>query len=225
MAQVSPKVYISYAYESDEHNEWVRKLAERLRGDGVDAILDQWAIRPGDHIQQRQDQWVRESEAIGLVLTDWYLYRTQIDSGVAFEFNLIEQRVEMGEDAPRLIPIDRALEKVEDLPSILAGRFMLRFRTEEESEASYSQLLDALLGRESAPALGNRRGVERLDRPAVLRRSPVRLRSLYTTQFRALKSFELSFRPPAKRGRGQWALLLGENGVGKSSFCGPSDWP
>ncbi len=47
MPQVSPKVYFSDSHDSDEHDEWVRGLA---------AHLDPWAIRPGDHIRQRQEQ-------------------------------------------------------------------------------------------------------------------------------------------------------------------------
>ena len=100
MVQSTPKVYISYVRDSNEHNEWVRNLAERLRRDGVDAILDQWALSPGDHIQQKQEQWVRESEAIVLVLTDSYLRRMPDPRrGVGFEVSLIQE----------LIDTDRAL--------------------------------------------------------------------------------------------------------------------
>lgn len=220
MAQVSPKVYISYSHDSAEHDEWVRKLAERLRADGVDATLDQWALRPGDHVQQSQEKWVRESEAIIFVLTPRYLARSQnVHTFEGLERNLIKERVETGKDTPQLVPIDRSLGSVRFSPSLLEGRLRLPFRTDEEYESSYSQLLDALLGRlPKAPALGNRRGGERRQRPAVRRRSPVRLQSLHTTHFRALESLELSFRPPSKRGRGQWTLLLGDNGVGKSSL-------
>jgi hypothetical protein len=33
-------VFISYSWDDDQHCEWVRKLAERLRADGVDVSID-----------------------------------------------------------------------------------------------------------------------------------------------------------------------------------------
>jgi hypothetical protein len=37
----NPKTFISYAWESEEAKEWVKKLAIELRNDGIDAKLDQ----------------------------------------------------------------------------------------------------------------------------------------------------------------------------------------
>lgn len=34
------KVFISYAWESEEHREWVKALANRLLSDGIDAVLE-----------------------------------------------------------------------------------------------------------------------------------------------------------------------------------------
>ena len=49
---VAPKVFISYSWTSDEYADWVRRLAEKLRSNGVDVILDRWRLRPG------QDKYV-----------------------------------------------------------------------------------------------------------------------------------------------------------------------
>ena len=35
-----PKVFISYSHDTQEHKKWVLDLATRLRGGGVDAIID-----------------------------------------------------------------------------------------------------------------------------------------------------------------------------------------
>ena len=37
--------FISYSWDDDQHCEWVRKLAERLRADGVDVSIDRWMVR------------------------------------------------------------------------------------------------------------------------------------------------------------------------------------
>ncbi|WP_356741458.1 toll/interleukin-1 receptor domain-containing protein [Pseudoalteromonas sp. APC 3250] len=46
----TPKVFISYSHDSQEHKKWVLDLATRLRNSGVDAIIDQWELRPGDDL-------------------------------------------------------------------------------------------------------------------------------------------------------------------------------
>ena len=48
---INPKVFISYAWE-DGITEWVKNLAQELRSDGVDAIIDQWSLVPGDRLPQ-----------------------------------------------------------------------------------------------------------------------------------------------------------------------------
>lgn len=40
-----PHVFISYSWDSDQHREWTRELAERLRGDGVDDEPAQRLVR------------------------------------------------------------------------------------------------------------------------------------------------------------------------------------
>ena len=42
-----PTCFLSYSWDSDEHREWVRALATRLREDGVEALLDQFQLAPG----------------------------------------------------------------------------------------------------------------------------------------------------------------------------------
>ncbi len=42
-----PKVFISYSWTSEEHKDWVLRMAERLVGDGVDVVLDRWDFKEG----------------------------------------------------------------------------------------------------------------------------------------------------------------------------------
>lgn len=45
-----PRVFISYSHDSQSHKKWVMDFAIRLRNSGVDAILDQWELKPGDDL-------------------------------------------------------------------------------------------------------------------------------------------------------------------------------
>jgi len=52
----SPRVLISYSHDSREHEARVLALADRLRDDGVDAILDQYESFP----PRGWIQWIRD---------------------------------------------------------------------------------------------------------------------------------------------------------------------
>jgi SEFIR domain len=41
-----PKVFISYSHDSPAHEATVLALANRLRGNGIDAVLDQYESFP-----------------------------------------------------------------------------------------------------------------------------------------------------------------------------------
>ena len=43
-----PTVFISYSHDSPAHKQWVSELGAKLRQNGVDAVLDQWDLNPGD---------------------------------------------------------------------------------------------------------------------------------------------------------------------------------
>lgn len=43
-----PKVFISYSHDSPEHEARVLALANRLRAEGIDAILDQYESSPAE---------------------------------------------------------------------------------------------------------------------------------------------------------------------------------
>ena len=53
------KVFISYAWENEEHREWVKALADRLLSDGIDAVLDQYDLELGDRLPQFMEQSVK----------------------------------------------------------------------------------------------------------------------------------------------------------------------
>ncbi|HYL11744.1 MAG TPA: SEFIR domain-containing protein [Terriglobales bacterium] len=44
----APRAFLSYSWEGQEHQQWVTKFAERLRGEsGVEIIFDRWHLKPG----------------------------------------------------------------------------------------------------------------------------------------------------------------------------------
>jgi hypothetical protein len=65
----SPRCFISYSWDSNQHKDWVRILGEKLRENGVDVILDQWHLRPGADITEFVEQSIVGSDYTLLVCT------------------------------------------------------------------------------------------------------------------------------------------------------------
>ncbi len=70
-----PRVFISYAHESESHSAWVLALAHRLRQDGVDAIIDRYFTglekgwRPWMSEPIEQADWVSAGEKESTFIT------------------------------------------------------------------------------------------------------------------------------------------------------------
>ncbi|MCK4341426.1 MAG: toll/interleukin-1 receptor domain-containing protein [Phycisphaerae bacterium] len=52
----APKVFVSYAHENPDHKNWVKSLATGLRAGGIDALLDEWKVAPGEDFTLFMDE-------------------------------------------------------------------------------------------------------------------------------------------------------------------------
>ena len=85
-----PKVFISYAWE-DDTKAWVRELATRLRFNGVETLLDQWDVVPGDSLPEFMESSVSVSDFVLIVCTPAYKSKSDSSdpSGVGYEKGVI----------------------------------------------------------------------------------------------------------------------------------------
>jgi hypothetical protein len=154
----TPKAFVSYSWDDENHKTWVKAFASKLRGHGVDVTLDKWAVAPGDLLPKFMETAVRENEHVLIICTPHY--KTKSDSrmgGVGYEGDIMTAEVLNGQNARKFIPILRRGEWKEAAPSWLTGRFYLDFRGDHDSDETYGELLNNLYGtREQAPPLGTR---------------------------------------------------------------------
>ncbi|MFP4979357.1 toll/interleukin-1 receptor domain-containing protein [Paenibacillus sp. CN-4] len=54
-----PKIFISYSWTSQVHEDWVLELAIRLRDNYVDVVLDKWDMKEGHDIYAFMESMVR----------------------------------------------------------------------------------------------------------------------------------------------------------------------
>ena len=155
-----PKVFISYAWENNDHKSWVKQLAVRLRGEGVETILDQWELAPGDQLSVFMERAVRTCDFVLIVCTP--AYRDKSDNrtgGVGYEGDIMTAEVSTGADRRKFIPLLRADTWKLAAPSWLRGSYYIDLRGKPYSEDNYNDLLHTVLDRrEKAPAVEDRNG-------------------------------------------------------------------
>ena len=153
-----PKVFMSYSWDDEEHKEWVKALAGRLRRDGVDVTLDQWHFRVGDQLTHEMEKAIGSNDNVVIICTPVYKQRSDArEGGVGYEDNIITAEIMNAENKRKFIPILRRGKWSQAAPMWLKGTIHLNFSDEPYSETRYDQLLDNLFGTvEHAPPIGTR---------------------------------------------------------------------
>jgi tetratricopeptide (TPR) repeat protein len=151
-----PKVFISYAWETESHASWVKDFATRLRTtEALDVALDRWEAVPGDELPLFMERSIRESNFIILICTPEY--KAKFDGrlgGVGYEANSIAGEILTGLAHRKIIPVHRSGSWSSAAPSVVQGNFFVDLRGSPFSESAYRALVDILHGRrEAAPPI------------------------------------------------------------------------
>jgi hypothetical protein len=151
-----PKTFISYAWENENHKNWVRTFAERLRNDGVEVILDQWHLTLGDQLPEFMESSIRENDFVLIICTPRYKVKSDKRSGgVGYEGDIITSEVFTQGNQRKFIPILREGEWNDSAPSWLLGKYYIDLRGNTYSEDNYNDLLATLHNlRTQAPPIG-----------------------------------------------------------------------
>jgi hypothetical protein len=150
------KVFISYSWDNDDHKNWVRELATRLRRDGIDVTLDQWHLVPGDQLPEFMERAVRESDYVLIVCTHKYKDRSNNrQGGVGYEGDIITAEFMATRNQRKFIPILRQQSWADSAPTWMLGKYYIDLSSSPYLQRYYDDLLTTLLGtREKAPPVG-----------------------------------------------------------------------
>ena len=140
-----PKVFISYSHDSPEHKRWVSELAARLRHNGIDAILDQWDLGPGDDITLFMESGLMDSDRVLVICTDTYVSKANAgEGGVGYERIIVTAQLIQNLGTNKFIPVIRQASGEEKTPACLATRMYIDLRDEGQFEAEFDKLLHEL---------------------------------------------------------------------------------
>lgn len=152
-----PTAFISYSWDDDDHKEWVRALAARLREGGVNVTLDRWDLVPGDQLTAFMEKAVRENDFVLIVCTPAYKIKSdERKGGVGYEGDVMTAEVSISANRRKFIPIHRSGEWAKAAPSWLKGSLYINLKGDPYSEGQYKDLRETLHGqREEAPPVGS----------------------------------------------------------------------
>lgn len=137
-----PKVFISYSHDSKEHKLWVLELATRMREEGgVDAIIDQWGLKPGDDLPHFMETHLASSDYVLMICTERYVDKANSGTGgVGYEKMIITSDLISRIDSNKIIPIIRQ-EGTHDVPTFLKTKIYIDFSLPDEFEFSFDELI------------------------------------------------------------------------------------
>lgn len=133
-----PTAFISYSWDSEEHKEWVKRLGARLRSDGIDLILDEWKVAPGDQLPQFMETAIRDSDFVLMVCTPKYKEKSDRRiGGVGYEGHIITAEVMTERNDRKFVPLLRSGDWREAATSILRGKVYIDLRGDPYLEGNY----------------------------------------------------------------------------------------
>ena len=84
-----PRVFISYSHDSAEHKEWVLKFATTLRQRGVDAVLDQWDLKPGFDLPHFMETELASCDYAVMVCSERYVAKANGGEPIAIPISAL----------------------------------------------------------------------------------------------------------------------------------------
>lgn len=143
----TPKVFISYSHDSEEHINWVYQLACRLIESGVEVVLDQWDIQLGSNILKFMENGLSNSDRVLVICTNNYNNKSNEGfGGVGYEKNILTAELFQQQDTTKFIPCIRGVTTLAKTPTYLGGRAYIDFTNDSIFAENLKQLLHELFG-------------------------------------------------------------------------------
>lgn len=138
------KAFISYAWDSEEHKNWVLKLATDLLSHGVDTLFDQWDVRLGNDLPFFMEQGLTDSRFVLCICSDKYIEKANRGiGGAGYEKRIIASEMMNNSDKRYIIPIIKGNSRTEKVPTFLSGLRYVDFDNRNYFDC-YQELLERI---------------------------------------------------------------------------------
>ena len=162
---MNPTAFITYSWDDQEHKEWVKSLATKLRSDGIDVKLDVWEAIPGDQLPKFMERSIRENDFVLIVCTPNYKVKSDNRTGgVGYEGDIMTGEAFVDGQIRKFIPILKIRHSHRNLYQVgLKENTINDFRNDDSFDNSYYDLISTIHGeREIAPKIGKKPSFDNL---------------------------------------------------------------
>jgi hypothetical protein len=123
----------------------VLQLAEELRRNGVEALIDAWDLRPGDDIPKFMERGVRDSDRVLMICTANYVAKANDGlGGVGYEAMIVTSQLVRDLGTAKFIPIIRQSPGAAEVPTSVSTRLHINLSEGADREAQMQILLREL---------------------------------------------------------------------------------
>jgi len=157
-----PRVFISYAWGTEEYNEKVILFATDLKRDGVEVVFDRWQLKEGNDTYAFMEKSVTDESITNVLVLLDPVYAKKADEragGVGTETQIISPEVYNKVSQRKFLPV--VFKRDEDgnvcKPRYMAGLLHFDLTKEDGYEYEYRRLVRTLYGIETLkePELGS----------------------------------------------------------------------
>ena len=146
-----PKIFISYAWGSQEHDEKVIALATNLKGDGVDVVFDKWQLKEGNDTFKFMEKSVLDESITNVLILIDPIYAKKANEragGVGTETQIISTEVYNKVEQRKFIPVvfERDAEGNVCKPQYLKGLLHFDLSMPDTYDTEYQRMVRTLYG-------------------------------------------------------------------------------
>lgn len=148
----NPKVFISYSWNDQPHQQLVKHWADRLVADGIDVILDIYDLREGDDKYAFMESMITDATVTHILVICEKNYADKADArkaGVGTESQIISKEVYERVKQSKFIPIVCELSDNGEpfVPTFFKSRIWIDFSSAEAVNENWEQLIRLLFGK------------------------------------------------------------------------------
>ncbi len=139
-----PKAFISYSWDSTEHQDWVMELADHLLRNGVDVIVDRRDLSPGEEITEFIERGISESDILLFICSEEYKKKADARlGGVGMETVISTSQFLNARRTKKFIPVTRnnQCRAKDKLPTYLGSTLYVDMDVDDWQGAPLQELL------------------------------------------------------------------------------------
>lgn len=138
-------VFISYSWDSQCYKDWVLDFCNEMQRNGINVILDQKDMQPGDYLTEFMENSIINSDYVLILCTPKYKIKAdKREGGVGYEESIITSEVFLKKNHRKYITILVLGSWETSIPTWATGKFGIDFSNENSINSEFNKLVKTI---------------------------------------------------------------------------------